>query len=168
MWTLPRGLGFWPPLCCLVLNCLKLTSLFFMFRCIGFCFVFFLTFVFFAFSCYKDWWKKLVLKSDRVFAVNVVVHRCFNNQNRWCQCVGTVCSVIFVNVKARFTFSEIMVEFPSVFGNAFFNNDSDFLISTKVWLSHLFCFGSLLVFFLSRESWLFPWVSFLFPNVVTG
>ena len=83
IWTLSHS---WlvTPFCCLVLNCSKLTFLFPCSNLLAFlCVCLSLTFVFFAFLCFKDWWKKVVWKRDTLLAVNLVIHRCFKNQHRW-------------------------------------------------------------------------------------
>lgn len=55
------------------------------------------------------------------------------------RCLSTICPVISINVKTGFAFSEIMAQVSfCILQCSFFNNDSDFFISTKVGLSHLF------------------------------
>lgn len=85
IWTLSQS---WlvTPFCCLVLNCCsKLTFLFpcsnllpFVRVCV---FLWPLSLLFFY--VLKIDGKKVVWKRDTLFAVNLVIHRCFKNQHRW-------------------------------------------------------------------------------------
>lgn len=131
--------GLVTPLYCLVLNRLKLTSLFFMFRCLGFCFLS-LIFVFFAFTCYKGGLKKKkpVLKSDPLFAVNLVVHQCLKNQNRWWPLFQHHLLCYLHECWGKIYFCKYNAPgFLLCFVMLFFNNEYDFLISSKVGLNHL-------------------------------
>lgn len=103
--------------------------LFFMFKCTDFARSPIL--IFFAFSSCKDWWEKVVLKSNILFVVKWLFISILKTKVDDGNCFSPICSVISVNVKTRFAFCEIMAQISLC---VFFNHDSDFLFPPRLGL----------------------------------